>query len=252
MKKISPPSRSDLQLHVIGLMCCLFSFSLFGQGVSNFQAPYIAHSDNFMMAVFQLPAEEVEGLLPDNLEVFVNEQGLVSVSLECYETDRIWGLPQYKTAFMVIDVEDHESKNGTPGHFALWGIVSPEEASQHLVQAFGFPFSYNPDIRFDNQDHQNSTVIDLAGGGQIRLTLAIDENSPFKSTGIVNMIGASKAKTLMISEVPWMSDGFSARIDDFKVEAGDNPYLKVLEGKNPIWAMVSNDQIFSYSVPEKK
>src|SRR5690606_39036171 len=76
--------------------------------------PFQVHSGNFMMALFFLNAEAVNDLLHEGMQAKANPDGMVSATLELYQTDRIYGIPNYSVAFLVVDVLDYDSENGTP------------------------------------------------------------------------------------------------------------------------------------------
>lgn len=211
--------------------------------------PYQAHSSNFIMVMFHLPAKEVNSLLPKGIVAKQNQEGMVQAAFEMYGTDRIYGVPNYKAAFLVVDIQNHESANGTAGHYAIWGNLSDAKASFNFIENFGIPFSHNEKLTLNNDLNTYSGVVELEDKEQIQLVIDKVESQPFNDSGIVNMIGQKSPGQFITAEVPWLSKGYAGKLIKFESNVTSHPALKLLKDVTPFWALISNDQIFSYSKP---
>ncbi|MGD2033683.1 MAG: hypothetical protein PVF73_01405 [Bacteroidales bacterium] len=180
--------------------------------------PFLAHSSRFMMALFHLKAEKVNKLLPEGIVAIENKDGMVTATFEMYETDRIYGLPNYKVAFIVVDVSGHNSRDDTPGHFAVWGNTDSKAASEYFYSHFGLPFSYTEHMTLKTDGKKYTGTIGLQGEEKIRIGLEILPGQPFSGSGIVNMVGKTEDGIIAISEVLWLSNGYNGYLQTFDVD----------------------------------
>ncbi len=214
--------------------------------------PFQAHSHHFMIALFHFKAKQVNGFLPKGIIARENEEGWVTAAFEMYETDRIYGLPNYKVAFFVVDIVGYDSENGTPGHFAIWGNITPREASENFNYHFGFPFVYEENIAFKIKGDIYEGTIGPPGKEKIKFELQKISDKPLSGSGIVNMVGKTTENKMVISEVPWLSEGNIGKLARFEIDPQGYPVLEILKDAKPFWAAISYDQIFSYSKPLTK
>lgn len=227
--------------------------SLFAQtaGVAEspkFAPPWVVQSGNFLMIAFNLKPADVQKLLPKGVEPLLNKEGMVTAILEMYETSQVSGIPGYKTAFIVVDVQGHDSREGTPGHFAVWGRVSPQEALDAFRSNFGFPYEYAENITLGLEQDAHTCAIGAPGKEILRVKIAPIAEQPFAGQGAVNMVGMNADSGTVKSEVPYITRGNFGKVVDFQIRPpkGDR-VLRLLKGAVPVWSVASKDQIFSYS-----
>ncbi|WNJ19494.1 hypothetical protein [Pontibacter sp. G13] len=213
---------------------------------SLYQPPYLVQSDQFMMAVFHLDPSEVAPLIPEPFSLQTNEQGQAVLSLEMYTTRKIYGLPIFQIAFLVVDVEGYASANGATGRIALWGNTDSEIVQAAMGRHYGFPYSVNSEMNIRDEGDVRIGDIRLGAG---RLNLQVEKlvDQPFDWTGIVNMVGRKPEGEVVWSEVPWQSAGFMGRVQNFELDSAGNPFLQLIQGKTPAWSMLSYDQVFTYT-----
>lgn len=226
----------------------LLGFNSFGQESTIVQPPYQAHSSNFMMALFHLKAIDVNKLLPAGVNVKQDEKGMVVATFEMYETDRIYGLENYKVAFIVVDIENYNSENGTTGHWAIWGSVDSKNAAINFNHHFGLPFEYESNMTVQKNDNIHLGSVGIVGKEKIKISIKKSIDKPFKGQGIVNMVGKTK-KGIAKSEVPWLSEGWTGELLDWNVDPQGNRVLELIKNEKPFWSMISVEQVFSYSKP---
>jgi hypothetical protein len=224
--------------------------SLLAQNPGNtppkFAPPWVMQSSNFLMAAFSLKASDVTPLLPKGMEPLANKDGMVQALLEVYETSQVSGLPNYKIAFIVVDVKGHDSRENTPGHFAVWGRVTPREALDAFRGNFAFPYDY-ADIGFSAEGDAHIAAIGAAGKEILKVKMVSLQDQPFSGQGAVNMVGMNADSGAVKSEVPYITRGHMAKVIAFEVRAKGDPVLKLIKDAAPVWALVSKDQTFSYS-----
>lgn len=210
--------------------------------------PWLAQSQSFLMATFALKADDVRRLLPRNLEPLADANGMVVATFEMYETARVAGLPGYKTAFVVVDVKGFDSREATPGHYAVWGRVTPQEALSAFRGHFGFPYRL-ADLTVSDSGGQRTGVIGAPGAELLTIRLEPLAEQPFTGQGAVNMVGSKPGHRIAYAEVPYLTRGNMARIVDLDIRPAGDPVLTLLKDAAPLWALVSSDQLFSYSRP---
>ena len=226
----------------------LVGFNSFAQQNSIVPPPYQAHSSNFMMALFHLKAVDVAKLLPAGVSVKQDEKGMVTATFEMYETDRIYGLENYKVAFIVVDIENYNSENGATGHWAIWGNLNSKNASTNFNHHFGLPFEYEPNMTVQKNDSIHFGSVGTVGKEKINISIKKKLDQPFKGQGIVNMVGKTK-NGISKSEVPWLSEGWTGELVLWNVNPQGNPVLELIQNEKPFWFLISADQGFSYSKP---
>lgn len=215
----------------------------------HFPPPWVAESKNFLMAIFNLKADEVRKLLPKEIEPLANKDGLVPVTLEMYETARAASIPSYKTVFLVVDVKGHDNREGAPGHFAVWGRVTPEEALVPFKAHFGFPYRFS-EMSVTAEAKAFTGVVGTADKAQLRIKLERQADQPFSGQGSVHMVGVKRGTGVVRSEVPYLTQGHVAKVTAFEVQPEGDPWLTLLKEAAPVWALVSTEQVFSYSRPQ--
>jgi len=62
--------------------------------------PFVAQTSNTMFVMFHLNADEAQELLPPNVKVNRNEDGLATGGLEIYNTDQVSGVENFTIAFL--------------------------------------------------------------------------------------------------------------------------------------------------------
>jgi hypothetical protein len=216
-------------------------------GAQTTSPPWLMQSGNFFMVVFKSKADAVQKLLPKGVEALADKDGLVGTALEMYETSRASGIPSYRTAFLVVDVKGHDSSGGTPGHFALWGRVSPPESLNAFVSHFGFPYE-DADITLGLEEGTHVGIIADAGKEILKVKVEPVADQPIAVQGRVNMVGR-KANGVVRSEVPYLSHGNAGKVVTLEVQPQADAALALIQGATPVWAMVAKDQTFSYSAP---
>ncbi len=210
--------------------------------------PWMAYSNNFFMTVFQLKFSDVQPLLPKHIKAKVNNLGRVTAMLEVYETKRIYGLPNYKMAFIAVEVKGYDSSNGMPGHWPLWGNVSPKPVARNMQRYFSLPFEFQPNIAINKEAGLHSATIGAPDKALIHIKMRQLKDKTFSAEGVVNMLSKSQ-KGLFLTAVPWFSNGYAGELLSLDINADDIPALKLLEGQKPLFSVISINQTFTYSQP---
>jgi hypothetical protein len=208
--------------------------------------PWLLQSGNFFMMVFKPKAEAVKKLLPKGVEALADKDGLVTATFEMYETRRASGLPSYKTAFLVVDVKGHDSREGMPGHFAVWGRVSPQESLNAFVSHFGFPYEH-ADITLALEEAVHVGTVSASGKKLLTARIAPNAEQPVTAEGSVNMVGRHAERGVVRSTVPYLSNGHVGKVIAFELEPNADPALELIDDLTPVWSLVTRDQTFSYS-----
>jgi hypothetical protein len=211
--------------------------------------PWLMQSGNFMMLVFKSKAEAVQKLLPKGVEALLDKDGKVGTTLEMYETRQTSGLPGYRTAFLVVDVKGHDSRTGAPGHFAVWGRVSPQETLDAFVRHFGFPYQL-ANIALGLEKGSHVGAVGEAGKEILKVVLEPITDQPVSAQASVHMVGVHPDRGVVRSEVPYLSNGHVGKVVAFEVRPQADAALALIEGATPVWSMVAKDQIFTYSAAE--
>lgn len=212
------------------------------------EPPYLAHSANFMMVLFQLKANDVQVLLPEGVLPNANEAGMVTAGFEIYETDRVYGLPEYGMAFIFVEVKNLTSNNGTPGHWALWGTVDDHVTLQVMRDTFGFPYRFE-NVRVTESADIYTGRVGEEGKESVIIRIKFNEAKPFSGEGIVNMCSMAKNGKTLKTEVPWFTTGTAGDIIDFEIKPKGDKVLELIKVAKPHFQIISSNQIFSYSRP---
>jgi hypothetical protein len=208
--------------------------------------PWLMQADNFMMVTFKVKADAVRKVVPKGIDVLVDADGLVTATLEMYQTRRTSGIPGYATAFLVVDVKGYDSRQGAPGHFAVWGRVGPAEALDAFRGHFGFPYE-QADITLSQEKGAHVSVVRASGKDVLAVRIEPNAEQPISVQGSVNMVAIDQDRVLH-SEVPYISNGNAGGGGAVDVRS-DDPALALIKGVKPAWSMVAKDQTFSYSRP---
>lgn len=205
---------------------------------------FLVHSKSFVMMVFQLNANDVQGYLPKGLQAKSTEKGKVTAFLEVYEAERVAGYSPYKVAFIVVEVSDHNSRTAVPGHFAIWGKTEKSSDLIFFRDQLGFPYSAADSI---TQERKASVVsLELKTERQgFKAQINILSEQSGESSGVVNMLSLQKQKLVNI-EVPFMSKGHQGQLVDWVVTPGKDPILKLLRQTKIDYVWIADEQIFTY------
>jgi hypothetical protein len=198
------------------------------------------------MAMVSADAKAVQALLPDGVRVQVDEGGKARLAIEVYGTRETSGVPNYQTAFVVVDIHDHPSRDGTPGHLALWGRVDDPAALAHFDEVYGFPYSLTEWITLDVQEGRHRAVVALGKDSALTLEIEPLADQPFSRQGAVNML-AWKGPGLVVGEVAYLSRGHEGKVTRLEVKGSKDPILALLSTSTPVWSMVSTEQLFTYA-----
>lgn len=206
--------------------------------------PWIVDTDKFLLINFRISAKEIEPFLKTNIALKVDADGFVNTMMEVYSAESISGIPAYHAAFVVVETESHTSRDGAPGHYAIWGIVSPAQSAKFFRKTLGFPYkpgtveieSKKPQFIANIGDNTNTLL-------EIEATEMSDQ--PFAGKGFINML-FTKSNRLFKMEVPYLTDGSLANVHSFKVNTNKDPLLNLLGSTSPTWAILSHRQVFSY------
>ncbi len=214
------------------------------------EPPFMAKSENFSIVLFNLDAHGVQEILPEGVQPKIKEDGQVTAGLELYTTSRVQGMPIFSIAFIYVEVEFMESKNGTPGHWAIWGETNNKEVLASMKSNYGFPYQYSSEISITAK--KESYMSTIFGDEDERLHIQLKKEQatePLITQGIVNMCGKIKNGNNVQSEVTWFTTGQKAEVISIEVEPGENKVLQLLKDSKSFWAMVSEEQVFCYSIP---
>jgi hypothetical protein len=226
-------------------ICSLLAITASAQNNAHSEPPYMAHSSNFVMTLFNLKPEDVQEFLPAGIKANVNDTGMVTGGLEIYETDRIQGTPNYGMVFIFVEVANLESNNGTPGHWAIWGRLNQESTLKNMQHYFNFPYQLDKIEVTQEESIYTGTV----GNGLISLKIKYNEKAPFGGEGIVNMYSLSKDGKILKTEVPWFSTGCAGNLIALDIDPQGDSVLNLVKTCKPYFSIISTSQTFSYSRP---
>ncbi len=219
------------------------------EGKVLFPSPFIAHSSNFLMALFNLNKEEVQPLLPEGMRAKINESGQVTAGFEMYETDRISGIPNYLIAFIYVEVTGLNSKNGAPGHWAIWGNVTGKTVLNNFKDHFNFPYELEEQMSIVKVNNMFTGTVGSSGREKITLKVDYQHDKPFSGEGIVNMYGENNKGQVVKTEVPWLSSGSFGNLVSLEINPMGNKALELIKDAKPFVSIISTNQSFSYSIP---
>jgi hypothetical protein len=208
--------------------------------------PYIAHTSNFMAIAFRLEADEVQKLLPANVKVKSDDEGLATGGMEIYTTDQVYGVSKYTIAFIYVEVNAPDSANSS-GNWPIWGIVNNETTLQNFKQFYHFPYHQEKKMTIKKGTEQIATIGDSNGEG-LTLKLKRKTDRPVSAQGLATILSPSENGGILKTEIPWIANGHQASVVSFEVKAGSNKVLQVIWGAKPFYAQVSTN-VFSYTRP---
>ncbi len=219
--------------HTRLLSLLLLSLSTGAQSAGNTATPppWLVQSQNFLIMAFNIKVDEVKKLLPAGVEAAVDKEGMVNTVFEMYEAYRVTGIPAYSATFVTVDIKGHDSREGGPAHFPLWGRISPQESANAFVSHFGFPYEYAP-ISLAMEQGTHAGAVGAAGKEILRVKMQPIADQPFANQGIVNFVGWNAAHELIETEIPYITKGHSARLVSFEVGA-DHPALNNDKVRDP-------------------
>ncbi len=240
-----------LNIVVLLILCYTTTMRAQSTAVEAVQPPWIAHASNFMIYGFQVEASKVQQFLPKGVQPKINNGGMVFGGVEMYATDRIYGVPNYHTMFVFIEVESYDSSNGTSGHFNITGYMTPSETCDHFNETFGFSFTSNAVIEIGVEGTVHTGSIQVAGNEIMNIAIAETSKSYTTSEGIVNIVSTHKEQ-IGVTPVPWMSMGCVGAIRNVQINSSGNKVLEMIKDAAPLWAFVNVDQTFAYTQMIKK
>lgn len=210
-------------------------------------APWIVNTDKFLLINFRIKTKEIEPFLKIDIALKADKDGFVNTMMEVYSAENISGIPEYHAAFIVVETESHTSRDGAPGHYAIWGIVSPDQSAKFFHETLGFPYKPGT-VKIESKKPKFIASIGDNTSTLLEIEATEISDKPFAGKGFINML-ATKSNHLFKMEVPYLTDGFLANIPSFKVTTNKDPLLNLLNSTSPTWAIISHRQIFSYLYP---
>ena len=227
-----------------------------------YEPPYMAHSREFLLTLFQMEVDIARDFVPNEIKLDINESGMVNAGFEIYKLDRISGFPNlYSVAFVFVEVEGFDTPN-LPGHFIIWGVISDSIAAANLSFQYGYPFTVYEHIFLSSMGDKRYGIIGPNEKEIIKLVITSSEDK-FASSGIVKMVGF-KDSVNHYAEVPWINTGIGVKKVDLQVTSKYKAWnlgskdtdklakiLEVLTECKPYWSMISENQTFTYTRPLK-
>lgn len=210
--------------------------------------PYIAQTSNFMALLFHLEASEAQALLPENVTAKRDDSGLATASLETYSTDQISGVPKYTIAFITIEVIGGESNYGTPGNWAIWGVMDNDTTLQSFKHFYNFPYSHERRISIENKQDEYIAIVGENRREGFELKMTKDVDKPVAAGGTATIFSQSLGDSILKTEIPWLANGNAANIVSFKVKSGSNQVLQTIQRAKPFYGQISTN-VFSYTKP---
>jgi len=247
------PQRLKLIVLLLILSTIIYS-PLYGQDeqseVKMVTPPYIARTSNFMAVMFHLNADEAQTLLPQNVEVKRDENGLATGGLEIYTTDQVFGVPKYTIAFLTLEVEvgGEGNNDGTTGNWAVWGVMNNETTLSSFKHFYNYPYHFEEKMTIEEkEDGQVATVGGNNGEGFIA-NLRKKTDQPISAEGMATIFSQSMDGTVLRTEIPWLANGNQANVISFEVNPGNSKVLKAIQKAKPIYGQISSN-VFSYTRP---
>ncbi len=209
--------------------------------------PWLMHSSNFLITLFHVKGEDAQKLLPVGVTAKVNKSGMVIAGLEMYATDRAYGVPNYATVIVFVEITGHDSSNGMPGHWALWGKVNNPTALASFRHNFGLPYEPETNLSVDFADGVHVGLVGAPSEESIKIKITPQAEPPMNIEGCVNMVGKNSAGAIVQSEVPWFSAWQKGSLLSLDITPRGNPALELIKSAQPFFVMTSGNQMFSYS-----
>jgi len=232
----------------------IFSYPLYGQEsqseVQEATPPYIARTSNFMAVMFHLNADEAQTLLPQNVKVKRDENGLATGGLEIYTTDQISGVPKYTIAFLTLEVEvgGEGNNDGATGNWAVWGVMNNETTLSSFKDFYNYPYHFEEKMTIEQkEDGQVATVRGNNGEG-LMVNLRKKADQPISAEGVATIFSQSMDGKVLRTEIPWLANGNQANVISFEVNPGNSKVLKAIQNAKPFYGQISSN-VFSYTRP---
>lgn len=211
--------------------------------------PWLMHSSNFLITLFNLKGEDVQKLLPAGVTAKVNESGMVVAGLEMYVTDRVYGMPTYTTAFVFVEITGHDSSSGYAGHWILWGKVDQPIALANFQHYFGLPYDAEPNLSMGLADGIHFGRVGAPGEEVIQMKIAPLAEPGMNIEGTVHVVGKNSGGTIVQTEIPWFSTWQKGKLVTYEITPRGNPALELIKSAPPFFVVTSINQLFSYSKP---
>ena len=257
-------SKIPFYLNVVVVTASVLFSSLTHSQEDIIPPPWIMHSDTFLALGHKLSLKDAQSLLPSGVEALADENGMVTAMLEMYKTDKTYGVPNYTIVFLVLDVKGHDSSSKMPGHFVVWGNVGSQAPLDHFVSTFGFPYTLNENVAVWESNGNYMAILEEATKAEEKKPLAQEQKPLLKVSlkpdldkkqhyaGDVNLLafkghGEKAQKQLVVSTVPYLTEGYASEVLEYTITSDKHPVLNILKKYTPVWAVVSTDQMFSYS-----
>jgi len=209
--------------------------------------PYIARTSNFMTIAFRIKADDVQSLVPANVEVKVDENGFATGGIEVYATEQVYGVSNYSLAFIYLTVNALDSNNNpSDNYYPVWGAVNIDTTLQNFKHFYNYP--YQQQSVAIKKGAEQVAIVGNGNGEGITLKLKAKTNSPVSAGGVAPILRQSAEGKMQVTEIPWLANGNEASIISFDIRAGSNKTLQVMKGAKPFYAQVSTN-VFSYTKP---
>lgn len=211
--------------------------------------PWLLHSSNFLITLFNLKGEDVQKLLPPGITVKANDSGMVVAGLEMYVTDRVYGMPTYTTAFIFVEITGHDSPSGYPGHWIIWGKVDQPVALANFQHHFGLPYDAEPNLSVSMADGMHVGSVGAPGAEVVKMKIAPLAEPGMNIEGSVNVVGKNATGVIVRTEIPWFSTWQKGTLVTYEITPRGNSALELIKSAQPFFVVTSINQIFSYSKP---
>lgn len=236
-------------LYILVLTILSFSCNCQLKAQHEIGPPWMAHTDHLLYLLYAVDGEEVKKVLPEGLNPKLNDQGMATIGIEFYAVDRGFGQPLGNIFFAFAEVENNESRSGTPGHFPFFGLVEDSLAMDKWQKHFGFPYQVAEKMVQERKDDNYSGSIIYQGQELLTYSGQPISGDSYPMQSDVNMIGY-RNKQLLVAQVPFINSGKTFESSEFTIDPSQIPELSMLRGKAPFLKYLVEDANFSYSRPE--
>ena len=212
--------------------------------------PFVAQTSNTMFVMFHLNADEAQELLPPNVKVNRNEDGLATGGLEIYNTDQVSGMENFTIAFLTLEVEvgGEGNNDGTPGNWPVWGVINNEATLSSFKDFYNYPYHFEEKMTIEEKEDEQVATVGGNNGVGIIVNLAKNIDQPVSADGVATVLSQSKDGIVLRTEIPWIANGNQASVISFEVNPGNNEVLKAIQNATPIYGQISSN-VFSYTQP---
>jgi DNA-binding CsgD family transcriptional regulator len=186
----------------------------------------------------------VRAVLPDELKPLPGLTGTVSV----FRAAQGWGIAPYSACFMTIEVEGHDSPDGSPAYYMASGYFS-DRAGVVMRR------DYNSNFRDGcSRQVREGAVLRGIGGPHgtdaLAIEVQLDDKAPVTVSGIHNYIGRNpRGAGLNLYSVAYTGPFFTAAplsVDIFEAATDD---MKQLRPAELLWALEVPSLSMTYSPP---